>query len=161
MTAEPARSIEKMGFKRWYERQLLESHAWLVSCILCALAVCAVLELVGLRVSSVAGVFTRNRVENTPPLCSKASGGRSPARGASNSPWFREVALAAIGCAIGISGALAGLRALQGLLFGLSPTDTVNLAGAAVILVLVSLAAAVVRARRAAAVDPLVALRYD
>ena len=58
MTAEPARSIEKMGFKRWYERQLLESHAWLVSCILCALAVCAVLELVGLRVSSVAGLVT-------------------------------------------------------------------------------------------------------
>jgi len=58
MTAEPARSIEKLGFKRWYERQLLESHAWLVSCILCALAVCAVLELVGLRVSSAAGVVT-------------------------------------------------------------------------------------------------------
>ena len=51
------------------------------------------------------------------------------------------MALAAIGCAIGISGALAGLRALQGLLFGLSPTDTVNLAGAAVIPVLGSLAA--------------------
>ena len=58
MTAEPARSIEKLGFKRWYERQLLESHAWLVSCILCALAVCAVLELVGLRISSGAGLVT-------------------------------------------------------------------------------------------------------
>ena len=49
MTAEPARSIEKLGFKRWYERQLIESHAWLVSCILCSLAICAVLELVGFR----------------------------------------------------------------------------------------------------------------
>lgn len=28
-----------MSFRRWYERQLLESHAWLVSCILCAVAV--------------------------------------------------------------------------------------------------------------------------
>ena len=58
MTAEPARSIAKLGFKRWYERQLLESHAWLVSCILCALVVCAVLELVGLRISSAGGLVT-------------------------------------------------------------------------------------------------------
>lgn len=58
MTAEPARSIEKMGFRRWYERQLLESHAWLVSCILCALAICAVLELVGFRVNSLASLVT-------------------------------------------------------------------------------------------------------
>ena len=56
MTAEPARSIEKLGFKRWYERQLLESHAWLVSSILCALAICAVLELHGLRVTSLTSV---------------------------------------------------------------------------------------------------------
>ena len=58
MTAEPARSIEKMGFKRWYERQLFESHAWLVTCILCALAICSVLELVGLRITSVASLIT-------------------------------------------------------------------------------------------------------
>jgi hypothetical protein len=58
MTSEPARSIEKLGFKRWYERQLIESHAWLVSCILCGLAICAVLELVGLRVTSVATLAT-------------------------------------------------------------------------------------------------------
>ncbi|MGQ0546170.1 MAG: hypothetical protein ACT4P3_12675 [Betaproteobacteria bacterium] len=58
MTAEPARSIEKLGFKRWYERQLLESHAWLVTCILSGLAVCAVLELHGLRVRSLASVLT-------------------------------------------------------------------------------------------------------
>ena len=55
---EPAASIERLGFKRWYERQLIESHAWLVSCILCALAICAVLELHGLRVTSVASLAT-------------------------------------------------------------------------------------------------------
>jgi hypothetical protein len=58
MTAEPARSIEKLGFKRWYERQLLESHAWLVTCILSALAVCAVLELIGLRAGSASRLVT-------------------------------------------------------------------------------------------------------
>jgi ABC-type antimicrobial peptide transport system permease subunit len=69
--------------------------------------------------------------------------------------------LALAGSAIGIATAAAGLRVLDGLLFGLSPTDAVNLASAALILVLVSLAAAVVPARRAASVDPLVALRCE
>jgi hypothetical protein len=44
MTAEPARSIDKLGFRRWYERQLLESHAWLVTCLLCAFAALALIE---------------------------------------------------------------------------------------------------------------------
>jgi hypothetical protein len=52
---EPARSIERLGFKRWYERQLLESHAWLVSSILCALAIAATLEVTGFRLTSFAG----------------------------------------------------------------------------------------------------------
>ena len=69
--------------------------------------------------------------------------------------------LAVVGSTIGIAIGAAGLRALDGLLFGVSPTDTVNLASAALILVLVSLAAAVVPARRAASVDPLVALRCE
>ena len=69
--------------------------------------------------------------------------------------------LAAAGCAAGIVGALAGLRVLEELLFGLTPTDTVNLLAAAAILVLVSLAAALAPARRAASVDPLVALRSE
>lgn len=58
MTAEPARSIEKLGFKRWYERQLIESHVWLVTSILCGLAICAVLELVGLQLRSLASLAT-------------------------------------------------------------------------------------------------------
>jgi tRNA(Ile2) C34 agmatinyltransferase TiaS len=41
---DPAAGIGKLGFKRWYERQLLESHAWLVSCVLCLIAVAACLE---------------------------------------------------------------------------------------------------------------------
>jgi hypothetical protein len=56
MSAEPARSIEKLGFKRWYERQLMESHAWLVTCILCALAVAATLEVTGFRLTSFGGL---------------------------------------------------------------------------------------------------------
>src|SRR5687768_487819 len=46
---EPARSIGKLGFRRWYERQLIESHAWLVSSFLCALGVAASLEVMTFR----------------------------------------------------------------------------------------------------------------
>jgi hypothetical protein len=41
---EPARSIGKLGFRRWYERRLIEGHAWLISCFLCALGIAASLE---------------------------------------------------------------------------------------------------------------------
>jgi len=41
---EPARSIAKFGFHRWYERQLTESFAWLVTCLLCAVVIAAGLE---------------------------------------------------------------------------------------------------------------------
>jgi predicted permease len=73
----------------------------------------------------------------------------------------QNLVLALIGSGIGIAGAAAGLRVLEGLLFDVSPVDTVNLAGAALILVLVSVGAGVVPARRAASVDPLVALRCE
>lgn len=38
-----------IGFRRWYERQLIESHAWFVTCVLCLLAVFAVLEEMSFR----------------------------------------------------------------------------------------------------------------
>jgi hypothetical protein len=41
---EPARSIGKLGFRKWYERRLIESHAWLITCFLCALGIAASLE---------------------------------------------------------------------------------------------------------------------
>jgi len=69
--------------------------------------------------------------------------------------------MAAIGCAIGLTAAFIGLRVLDGMLFGLAPTDVATLGSAALILLLVSLAAAFLPARRAASVDPLVALRYE
>jgi hypothetical protein len=41
---EPARSISKLGFQRWYERQLTEGFAWLVTCLLCAVLIAAGIE---------------------------------------------------------------------------------------------------------------------
>lgn len=46
---EPAEGIRRLGFKRWYERELIEGHAWLVSCVLGLLAVAACLEEMSFR----------------------------------------------------------------------------------------------------------------
>ncbi len=49
MPLETARSIRKLGFMRWYERQLIESHAWLVTCLLCSIGIAVSLEGVNFR----------------------------------------------------------------------------------------------------------------
>jgi hypothetical protein len=41
---EPSDSIGRIGFRKWYERQLIEGHAWLITCILCMIVVFASLE---------------------------------------------------------------------------------------------------------------------
>jgi putative ABC transport system permease protein len=46
-------------------------------------------------------------------------------------------------------------------LFGVRPWDPVMLSGAALLLVLAALTAAVIPARRATRVDPMIALRYE
>ena len=67
--------------------------------------------------------------------------------------------LIAAGLGIGLVGAALGTRFMASLLFGVQPHDLVSMAAAVVTLGLVGLFAAWIPARRAAAVDPLVALR--
>jgi hypothetical protein len=43
---DPTASIRKLGFRRWYERQLIDCHAALVTCFLCGITVAAILEQV-------------------------------------------------------------------------------------------------------------------
>jgi putative ABC transport system permease protein len=69
--------------------------------------------------------------------------------------------LIATGIAFGIAGALAGARLVSSLIYGVSATDAVTFIAASGVLGIVALAASYIPARRAAKVDPMVALRYE
>jgi putative ABC transport system permease protein len=69
--------------------------------------------------------------------------------------------LALIGAFLGLGGALAMTRLLKTLLFGVSTTDPLTFIVIAAALIIVTLAACFVPARRATKLDPLVALRHE
>ncbi len=69
--------------------------------------------------------------------------------------------LAAAGLGLGLIAALALTRLLRGLLFEIPPTDLATHAGVALILLAVVLAACWIPARRAAKLDPWIALRSE
>ena len=65
------------------------------------------------------------------------------------------------GVIAGVAASIGLLRMLQGLVFGVTPTDPVVLGTVSLLLVIVSLAASYVPARRAASVNPVTALRGE
>jgi predicted permease len=73
----------------------------------------------------------------------------------------RALALVGIGAAIGLVVAVIASRALAAMLFGVTPTEPSVLASAVAALLVIAVIAAWIPARRAALVDPLVALRAD
>jgi putative ABC transport system permease protein len=73
----------------------------------------------------------------------------------------QSLTLTAFGIALGLAGAAAVTRYVRSMLFGLTPLDPATFIGVAILFALVAAAAAAIPARRAANVDPLVALRAD
>ena len=69
--------------------------------------------------------------------------------------------LAGVGVLVGLAGALALTRVLRSLLFGISATDPVVLIAVAILLGVVTMIGAYLPARRAARIDPAVALREE
>ena len=69
--------------------------------------------------------------------------------------------LALIGLVVGVPLALAGTKLLSAMLFGLDPRDPATLGAASLGMVVLAAAAGYLPARRAARVDPLVALRSE
>jgi ABC-type antimicrobial peptide transport system permease subunit len=69
--------------------------------------------------------------------------------------------LVSVGILIGLPAAVAVTRLVQNHLYGVQPIDPVTFASVTAMLAVVALAAAWMPARRAARVDPMVALRSE
>jgi len=73
----------------------------------------------------------------------------------------QSMKLAAAGVVLGLALAFALTRVLSSLLFGVKAVDPLTFAAVAIILLLIALSATWFPARRAAAVEPVRALRYQ
>jgi ABC-type antimicrobial peptide transport system permease subunit len=65
------------------------------------------------------------------------------------------------GVAVGVPLAIAGAQLMRSMLFGVMPGDSISYFNALLGVTLVALIASAIPARRAASVDPIVALRYE
>jgi predicted permease len=73
----------------------------------------------------------------------------------------QALGLALVGAAAGIAAALALTQTMASLLYGVKTTDLVTFATAPVALLAIAIGASAIPARRAARIDPIVALRYE
>jgi ABC-type antimicrobial peptide transport system permease subunit len=73
----------------------------------------------------------------------------------------RGLRVGGLGVALGFAGALAAGQAIRRLLFGISPMDPLTLLAVALVIGMAVLIASYLPARRAARVDPMIALRAE
>jgi predicted permease len=106
------------------------------------------------------GLLSYSVARRTPELGVRLALGAAPG----HLRWFvlrESLLVAGVGVAIGVPTAIAVAQLTRSSLFGVQPTSPALLATAVLILVTVALAAGYVPARRAARLDPLVALRAE
>src|SRR5438067_6377756 len=72
-----------------------------------------------------------------------------------------SMTMVGVGVVIGLAGAFGASRFVATLLFGLAPTDPLTIGLAVSVMIVVSAFAGYLPARRAARVDPMVAIRYE
>jgi predicted permease len=113
-----------------------------------------------LAVVGVAGVMAYLVAERRMEIGIRMAIGATPA-GILRQFLLRGLGLALVGLALGLVGAVASARLLQGLLFGISATDPRTIAVVSAILVIAALAATAWPALQASRQSPMVALRAD
>jgi len=74
---------------------------------------------------------------------------------------FEGIRLTLIGVVIGIAGSFGVARLIASFLFGVKPWDPLVFVGVPLVLCAIAMFAAWMPARRAARIDPIVALRYE
>jgi predicted permease len=113
-----------------------------------------------LAAAGIYGVLSGGVAERTHEIGVRAALGAS--RGSILAMVVRQgMTLTGLGIAIGLAGAVVASQAIAALLFGISRLDALTYLGVTVLLLGVSAVACWVPARRAAQVDPMVALRYE
>lgn len=106
------------------------------------------------------GALARAVVERRQELAIRAAVGASPGR-LVRLVLRSAVAVTGVGLAAGLPAAVATGRGLATLLYGVRPYDPATLAAVAAVVVLAALGASAIPARRAARLDPMVALRAE
>ena len=140
-------------------KELLDQGLWAPRMGAALLSVFGGIALI-LAVVGVYGVLSYSVTQQTPEI------GIRMAMGASTNNVLRLVVkqgmrLAIIGLITGLVIAFAAMRLMSSLLFGISAHDPLIFGGVALILATAAVLACYIPARRAARVDPLVALRYE
>jgi predicted lysophospholipase L1 biosynthesis ABC-type transport system permease subunit len=148
----PLASVQTM--QEIYDRSMARTSFTLVM-----LAIASAMALV-LGVVGIYGVISYAVAQRTREIGIRLALGVQP--GQLKRMFVRDgLTLAGVGTAIGLAAATGLTRVMSSLLFGISALDPVTYVAVPVVLVIATLAASYLPARRAAAVDPVEALRAD
>ena len=110
--------------------------------------------------AGLAGVVAFSVSQRTQEIGVRMALGAGRGRGARDGPGGGDFVWCGLGLVLGaLAAALLGTRLMTGLLYRVETTDPITFVGMGLVLVLIAAVACLVPARRAATVDPLVALR--